>query len=381
MKKRIAIATLQGRNYGGRLQNYALMQALHNVTKGECEVESLWFLKGKNPLYPSLLSRTRQYSLFEIIDKWINMRREKRHQKKIDVLLRGRFELFDKFISEHLHRTAWQTKEDRNKWGDIFDVLVCGSDQIWNPNIIDDVYTGRGTGIKKCISYAASIGRGYLSKYEAAYMVPRINEMAAVSVREESAKRILKDVGVIKDIHVVVDPTMLLDQKEWNTIIAPKIIKEPYIFVYSFSDCKFKKQIIEKYKKRGMRVVFILYAERVWNKYDGKSPMEPLYDIGPSEFLSLIKNADVVFTDSFHGTVFSIIFNKLFYVYERNKGGKTSMNSRIYELLSAFGLGNRMLKNSLPELDEIINYKVVNQRLTALREDSLVWLGDAVGEL
>ena len=307
------------------------------------------------------------------------MRSEKKHQKEIDELLKGRFDLFDTFIAEHLLRTRWQTKTDRKNWGNVFDVIVCGSDQIWNPNIIDDVYTGTGTGIKKRVSYAASIGRGYISEYEAAYMVPRINEMDYVSVREESAKNILKEAGVTKDIEVVVDPTLLLDQNEWNPIVAKRIIDEPYVFVYSFSDCKFKKQIMEKYHKRGIRVVFIPFAERVWNKYDVNSPMEPLYDVGPSEFLSLVKYADVVFTDSFHGMVFSIIFNKPFYVYERNKGGKTSMNSRIYDLLSAFNLKNRMLTDNLPNVDLCVDYGITNRRLDVMRRDSLLWLEKAIG--
>ncbi len=375
---KIAIATLQGRNYGGRLQNYALLTLL---AKNQHNVQSLYFGKENNPLYPTTLSRLKQYTIKEIVEKALSVYKERKHKHEILSLLQTRFSMFDSFIAEHLNRIKIQTNEDRNSLGDLFDVLVCGSDQIWNPNSIDDEsFVGSNTGnIKRKISYAASIGRGSLSKFEAAYMIPRINALDAISVREQSAKKILEDCGVTKPIKVVLDPTLLLASEDWNQICSKRLIEEPYVFVYSFSDCKLKYQIVEQYKKQGKRVVFIPYARRVWNCYDGASPMQPLYDIGPREFLSLIKYADVVFTDSFHSSVFSLIFNKRFYVFERsNQNEKTSMNSRIYDLLSTFSLEKCLLNNSLPDKDGLIDYSYVNEHILQLREDSIKWLLNAV---
>lgn len=371
-KKKLAIATLQGVNYGSRLQNYALQTVLEK--NANCEVESLWYVKRKNPLYANNFSRCRQYTIFEIICVFLKLCLENIFSKRITKEIENRYKLFDEFISEYIHRTEFQQIADRNTWQEKYDMLICGSDQIWNPNVIDEVYVGEGMGIKHIISYAASIGRGYLSEYESKYIVERIEKMDAISVRESSAKTILENAGLKKHVEVVVDPTMLLTQEDWDYVAAKRIIKEPYVFIYSFSNCKFKQDIVDFFAAKNIKVYFIPYAKRVWNAYDGKSPMESLFDVGPKEFLSLIKHAEMVFTDSFHGAVLSIIFNKAFYVFERNKEEKTSMNSRLSDLLATFNLSSRKINIFPSDVYQKIDYEKVNAIVAEQRQKSLQWL-------
>ncbi len=373
---RIALATLQEMNYGSRLQNYALQHVIEKKTN--TPVESLCYVKGISPLYPNYISRCRQYSFIEIIKKFTQLFGEKVFSKQTEKLLRNRIKKFDDFIINYIHCSKLLRVEDRLEWKDKYDLLIIGSDQVWNPNVIDDVYVGEGTGIKRIISYAASIGREYVSDYEANYIVGHIEKMDAISVREQSAKRILENAGLRKSVEVVVDPTMLLTREDWDEVAAQRVIKEPYVFVYSFSDCKFKQTIVDFFAAKGIKVYFIPYAKRVWNSYDGKSPMEPLYDVGPREFLSLIKNAEMVFTDSFHGAVLSIIFNKPFYVFERNKKGKTSMNTRLSDLLTSFGLNCRLIKTMPVNVYQEINYSEINKQLEERREKSLHWLFEQI---
>ncbi len=376
--KKIAIATLQGKNYGGRLQNYALQRAIDKHLEDTVKIETIYFVPKKNPLYTNSFSLIRQYSLYELTKKITQLSFEKLFSKSVNRKLNHRFEMFDEFIAEYIHRTELQQISDRNSWKDKYDLLLIGSDQVWNPNVIDEVYVGEGTGIKRIISYAASIGREYVSDYEANYIVGHIEKMDAISVREQSAKRILEYAGLRKSVEVVVDPTMLLTREDWDEVAAQRVIKEPYVFVYSFSDCKFKQTIVDFFAAKGIKVYFIPYAKRVWNSYDGKSPMEPLYDVGPREFLSLIKNAEMVFTDSFHGAVLSIIFNKPFYVFERNKKGKTSMNTRLSDLLTSFELNCRLIKTMPVNVYQEINYSEINKQLEERREKSLHWLFEQI---
>ncbi|MBP5371196.1 MAG: polysaccharide pyruvyl transferase family protein [Bacteroidales bacterium] len=358
------------------MQNFALQTAIEKKTGGK--VESLKYIKRKNPIYPNYLKRCRQYSFCEMIYKSMQLCMEKCFSKRMSQKLKCSNELFDKFNLEYIHRTELQQISDRNSWKDKYDLLIIGSDQVWNPNVIDEVYVGEGTGIKRIISYAASIGREYVSDYEANYIVGHIEKMDAISVREQSAKRILENAGLRKSVEVVVDPTMLLTREDWDEVAAQRVIKDPYVFVYSFSDCKFKQTIVDFFAAKGIKVYFIPYAKRVWNSYDGKSPMEPLYDVGPREFLSLIKNAEMVFTDSFHGAVLSIIFNKPFYVFERNKKGKTSMNTRLSDLLTSFELNCRLIKTMPVNVYQEINYSEINKQLEERREKSLHWLFEQI---
>lgn len=115
-----------------------------------------------------------------------------------------------------------------------------------------------------------------------------------------------------------------------------------------------------------------------FNPYDGKSTFEKMWDVGPSEFLSLVKYAEHVYTDSFHGTVFSILFHKQFTVFERaHKAGKVSMNSRITDLLKTFGLSDRLSNDALLT-SQNIDYNQVEPILCKLRKESKDWLVNSI---
>ena len=355
------------------LQAYALPYAINRVFEGACE--QINFEYTGNPLYPTLLSRCKQYSLKQIIAKVKEVRMAKKTYLISDNL-RKRISLFENFRSHNIPQSKLYKIDEHDKIGQDYDVLITGSDQVWNPNVVRDVFMFDFPTRAKKISYAASIARSSLSSKEKKYMLPRIEKFDFVGVRELSAKNILASEGI--DSNVVLDPTMLLTQEEWSEVVSPRLISGKYVLLYSFSDCCLKKQIEEYYTSKNIKVAQIPYVKMCFNPYDGKSTFEKMWDVGPSEFLSLVKYAEHVYTDSFHGTVFSILFHKQFTVFERaHKAGKVSMNSRITDLLKTFGLSDRLSNDALLT-SQSIDYNQVEPILCKLRKESKDWLANSI---
>lgn len=258
------------------------------------------------------------------------------------------------------------------------DVLITGSDQVWNPGItggLSDFYTlNFGKDNIKRISYAASIGNvNNVEKYKQEYK-EKLSKLDKISVREESAKTELEKILPTKDIEVVLDPTLLLTKQEWNNKIKNiSSESEKYILVYVVEENdEYIKIVNELSHKTGLGVIH--FGEKNPGYYNEK---KTCYTKGPLEFVNLIKNADYIVATSFHATVFSIIFNKKFWVVPHKSTG-----SRVTDLLKKLEISNRAV-NTLEEFnnrnyDEEIDYKKVNKILEKEREKSINWLIDAI---
>lgn len=305
---KIAILTLfnGNYNYGGFLQAYALAYVLNKM---DCVAYQIKVSGGKNLIYPSRLSQCRQYSLQEIILK-IQEKLIERKNTCIESRINERKKLFDLFESQNIPvGNRSYNIENIDLLGKDYDAFVVGSDQIWNPNVLNSFFAldfEVGNGRKK-IAYAASIGRGALSEYEGICLKKYLKSFDSISVREQSAKNLLLAAGIENQIDIVLDPTMLIKQKDWDIVCQKRIIESKYVLLYAFSCYPYQTELKYYYESKGYRMVYIPYVKQKNNNFDWKSPLEPIWEVGPAEFLSLIKYADVVITDSFHGTVFSII--------------------------------------------------------------------------
>lgn len=285
---------------------------------------------------------------------------------------------FQKFIKSNLnlskmYNSIGELKENYPK----YDIYITGSDQVWNTNIVgclSDAYTlNFGNDKIKRISYAASIGLSKIdNKYENEYK-EKLKNIDFLSVREENAKLILNELIDKKDIQVVLDPTLLLNKEFWSSKID-KLDKEneKYIFVYSVANNdEYRKIANYLSKETGLKIV---HFEKT-NKFD--NVLKNAYTEGPFEFLNFIKNAEYVVTNSFHATVFSIIFNKKFFCVPF----KTT-SSRITNLLEKMGISNRIVytleefKNK--KYDEEINYSEVDKKLEEERKESINWLNNVI---
>lgn len=267
---------------------------------------------------------------------------------------------FEAFKNNFMNLRPFETNEK-------FDIILYGSDQIWNPNIkngFDKVYFGyHNIPVVQNVAYAASIGKSQFSKDELKQFSKIAQKLDRISVREETARDILQSV-VKKKIEVVLDPTLLLSAEEWTDIAMEPNISGAYILVYEVNIIPQTMEIaISLSKKLDIPIVEITY-----NKTKLHYKHRVLNNVGPREFIGLFKNASYIITSSFHGTAFSIIFRKNFYTVVHRAYG-----SRMQDLLNKIGLADRMVEK-LPERVCEIDYLHPAEMLNKEREKSLNFL-------
>lgn len=255
-----------------------------------------------------------------------------------------------------------------------FDALVVGSDQVWSPQIsgsIDKVFLLQFGNARNRISFASSFGSYKLSKEDEIIFSEALNQFSSISVREKFAASQLKRIG-IENATVVCDPTLTLSTVEWKRLMKD-YKKSGYILTYfvSGSFSEFSKEVEDIRKERNLNSsIFNVQS----SNFHWKSVDKTLVGITPEEFLGVINNADLVITDSFHGTVFSLLFHKQFVVIN-NKTNPV----RINELLDNVSLTKCDYHNnhSVPSLSEQ-DFAMADDAIKQMREYSLSWLADAL---
>lgn len=254
------------------------------------------------------------------------------------------------------------------------DYYITGSDQVWNVTHnqgIDTHYFWEGISGKK-ISYASSIGNATLSEEEKLLYPRFLAEFKAISVREDSAKQSLHELGF--DSEQLVDPTFMLDRFVWEKYASPRLVKEPYLCVYLPYNIANKDIIYSTVRKianiKRLKVVTFAFT----NKKD-KYADQTFCNVNPSDFLSLMRNADFVVTNSFHGIAFSINLNKQFYAYM-----PSGFKSRLVSILELCGLEDRALSEEIAEdaISNAIDYGPVNRILEGERAKAIEFLKKAL---
>ena len=396
VKKQVGIITLfhNSLNYGGVLQAYALHKTVQNLGF-DCEV--ICYSKNRQTTTMATVTGVVKRELVKdgstlermsrVFDFFI--RAVKYEFKKVFAILVQKVYLdrkislrrkaFSAFNNEYVSSTKLYTDDTISECVRVYDIFVCGSDQIWHPKLFTPVYfLGFVPESKLKIAYAPSIALNFLTDSEIARMQPLINRLDAISVREEQGKKLV-EMMTNEEVHCVLDPTLLLNYDEWKKVIIPYPIKRPYIFCYMLGKSKKNKQfVLHAAEELGVPIVtmpFVANESYISLTYGDLR----VYDAGPGEFLSLIQNAEYVITDSFHGLVFSIIFRKKFFVLKRSDDNiDSSMNSRVYNLLKICRLEDRLLNDvrslELGKFDEEVDYAAVYDSLVKERERSLEFL-------
>lgn len=258
-----------------------------------------------------------------------------------------------------------------------FDVLICGSDQIWNPCWYHPYYYADFPGITaKKISYAPSLGVSKIDSDITEKIKKSLSTFSKVSVREEIGAKVLMDLMYTKP-EVVLDPTFLVSQTEWRQFISQEHEESEYVLSLFLSDnCKHWKAARKLAKKEGIKHIVVPYSG-----FSYLQNADVRTSVGIEALLSLLFNAKYIVTDSYHITVFSLIFNKDFYTFMRFKdGGSISQNSRIVNLLKMVDLECRMVPNGSSRiiLKPPIQYKHVNSILDSEIKKSLDFLRKAM---
>ena len=356
---RIGIVTIaESMNYGQRLQNYAVEQALISL--------------GHKP---------------ETIIKSFNVSCSSKQRMilKLNILLkRGRYNSgrralsFDRFIRKRLHFS-----KDIFPNGNFtdYDFVVCGSDQIWN--LADhlreehkEFYFAQFIAPEKRVAFSASLGTNQLSAEQLAYVAEKADEMKAVSVREESGAQLLRPLCKNK-IEVTIDPVFLLPAAHWRSIarrpafLAPN---EKYILTYFLSEPLPQTQsFIQRVAETlGLRLITL------YNITLKKDFNDLYFGVGPEEFLYLTANSSLTITDSFHACAFSCIFHRPFRWFP--KVGLESTSTRMENLFSLFSISDWAIGSSEESADHCLscNHESIDPIIEQQRQHALDYLRNAL---
>ena len=284
---------------------------------------------------------------------------------------------FKQFQKKHLVFTGkTDSKNIKNFNFNDFSHIVAGSDQIWNPACIskdgkiDKNYFLNFAKSQKKISYASSLGSYIFSNEEKVLVKRYLKDFKSISVREEDGKLQLEKFINQKISHVL-DPTLLLSEKEWIDLMDLKKSKEKYILLYSVPQTKFLKELCEYFSAKYNLPIYSIDQ----NPFSPIKVKRRIMDAGPKEFLNLFLNSEFIITDSFHGTCFATNFKKNFVV-----GHPEGLSNRIESYLKSIGLNERIVKNKeeMLNLSNSINFEKSNDLLLQLRKDSKIFIKNSI---
>lgn len=377
--KKVAIVTLYHNNYnfGGQLQAYAMQKVIseYNLL---CEVVD-YIPNNKFTKIKNLSSKDFIIRFFSKLQMKIFLMKN----PTLKTAFNEKLTLFRSFMNL-IHHSREIKNEDIQSIAAMYDYWITGSDQVWTPSIFNGapLYLLEGIDGKK-ISYAASSKNAIYSKSQMCTLKAALKSFSAISVREKGLEKTISCIAE-KTVTTVLDPTLLLTHDEWDKIAVFPKIRDRYAFVYLIhhSD-KVRKKIYSYCKKHKLKMIIVPHSQGWYKAADEKYYDVQATAIGPAEWIGYIKNADIIFTDSFHGTAFSVNYHKNFISFEDITGNQNKNNGlRKYSFLKLLGL----LERCVPYTHDLnysfvmnaIDYEQVELRLNLMRKESRKFLEDAL---
>ena len=350
---RIGMMTfLHNDNYGSILQAWALQQTLLDMGFDATHID--YAPSKQEKIHNLLLSGNSPKLILE------GMRKKSATSK-----MHGRF---DEFRKENIRTTGPCRDHAALKTvAADFDVVVCGSDQIWSPVWLNPAYFLDFTDRPK-VSYAPSLGvKDMPNRMKQRKIAKLVKRFAAVSVREQEGANLLVEMGGVEPV-IMPDPVMLLPKEKWQTVMSQDVPDGKYILCYFIGDNPAYWETVRAVAKReGCEVRVIPRTEEARNS--GYILEE---DVPPQRWLGLINGAAHVVTDSFHGATFSAILNKECTIVRRyREDDPESKNSRIDQLLRNLGVSS--LNNA--------DWDVVNRNLAVKADSAKSWLKNAINQV
>lgn len=346
-------------NYGAVLQAYCLQEELKSYG------HDVYILNYRPPyltkgIYRFSLRCLISKSFKGFIRKWTNE----------PFLIKSRikrYNNFEKFINSQLRLCTYDEEEIEKT----FDVIVYGSDQIWNIEItggtFDEVYWGLRSNLR-LVSYAASTRNLPSNNGAKSFIVKALNRFSAISVREKSLADKLKELTNL-DVKTVLDPTLLSGNITLKKFLKDNRQQKPYIFIYELSHHEETTRIANLIAQQMHFDIIELEGDFSARRFFQKD-----MSASPEDFINYIANAACVITTSFHGTALSLLFNKTFYAIRQY----TSADGRIEAVLSSVGLLSRLIPKGRNVSFEQIDYTEVNQRMEILRSYSRDFLYSSI---
>jgi len=342
--KKIGLLTFHAsHNCGSMLQAYALQTKLIDLGY---DVEIINFSnKGQRDLYNIFYKNNNIKNILKNILIFPHLKRIKQNINN-----------YNKFIKDNLKLSKMLYKNNRELIEENldYDIYVCGSDQIWNITICDGDEAYFLPFVKKHpkIAYAPSFGAKNIQKYttDVQKYSNYIKDFSSLSIRENNGKKWIKNLTNI-DVPVLLDPTLLIEKKEYEKIEQPIKLPSKYIFYYAPGYMESINKFVSKVSKKYNMPVIVFNSKQYYIKgLKYKGFILPEIE-NPSSYLWLIKNAQLVFTTSFHGTIFSSIYRKNFWTLKN--GGMFGDDDRVKTLVEKLHIEDRLI---LPNFDKNFNY-------------------------
>ena len=377
-----ACLEIKNNNYGSMLQSFATQKMMDEYG---IQYELLNYKKKYTPLFvlksiPRLLNKV-------IWQEKINENQKKRFLKRNPELMsdvKKRSRAYDKFRDSYFNHPVVtfygynKLKEESKKYA----AFITGSDQLWSPsglptNFYNLMFTYEDA---VRISYASSFGVKKIPWYQRGRTRKFLDRIQHVSCREESGRKIVKEL-TRRDVPTVADPTILFNGEEWKELLPSKRVQEgKYIFSYILgTDKKYRNEVLKLSKETGLPVVSIhQYVEADLGFGDVS-----VTGAGPAEFVDLIRNAEYICTDSFHGSVFSILCHRKFVIFNRySDNSSSSKNTRIDNLCGKLGLSDRRFSGDIiKDAKGDIDYSIIDSKLEDIRQESKEYLEQAFSSI
>lgn len=396
MEKKVALVTCYFQpNYGSQLQAYATQVAMNKLDVAN---ETIMF----DGLRSEVNKAKIQYfasNIFNIntvrdkmatVRKFVAIKKNKDYAKNVSI----RKEMFEDFASSMFSLSRQFTrKSEVTEAAHEYAAFLVGSDQLWLPsNIAGDYYTLNMVpdDVPK-IALATSFGISQLPKKYGLIAGNFLRRFDYISVRETSGQKLVKQ-WANRDVPVVCDPTILFTAEEWRTALKAEgtgnrfANEEKYIFVYFLGNNPWERDVVRKVRKdTGLKIVQLAHSDEYIKSDEGFADYTP-YNVGPKEFVELIRDAEYVFTDSFHCTVFSMLNHKRFFTFPRySQDGTVSTNGRLYSLLSLVHQEGRLVNKEGARVWNVKkgiatepDYDTIDMELGKLRSFTWNWLTEAL---
>lgn len=348
IRMKIGIITINDNmNYGNRLQNYAVIKIFSHLGADVTNIvikNRDDYLEKSNSKVTASIKRCFKIFPYKVMMLIIDTKR-KVSLNKLERMREKKFCSFNKrYIANHY---CFVKKYEKIQFTE-YDYFIVGSDQVWNPYFAgDEKYFLTFAHPEKRIAFAASIGVSELPEEEKERYKTNLNSMHYISVREKAAANIIYEL-IGKKVDCFLDPVFLLSREEWEKIIetVQELPKKYSLKIFLGEEPKGIKEFSEN---EGYSVITM-----------NNINFPQYFDLNPAQLLYLIKNAEVIYTDSFHITAFSIIFEKQFYVFKR-KSDMKDMFSRMENLLERMNLMDRIqMENEMKKKDKITEDKFSN---------------------
>ena len=370
-------------NYGSKLQALATVKLLEEL---EMDYEIIRYNKKTIGFYlksiPRLFNFVFLNDRYDQLQRKLEFRRHPHIKEKVDIRNKA-FSSFDIRFNGNLSDIYSSYHNLKKSCSKKYDKLITCSDQLWSPSALGSGFYNLMFASKDMpkVSLASSFGVSTIPWYQKKRTKTYLNRIQKISMRENRGAEIVKELTG-RDVPVLMDPVFAFSKEEWNEMMPyEKMESDGYIFCYFLgSNSEHRAAANELAAKTGLKIVTLRHLDRYFAEDESFGDIAP-YDVGPEKFLNILRNASYVCTDSFHGTAFSIIFEKKFVVFDRySNNSSNSKNSRIESVCSNLNLCNRrfsMNESITDQMQQDIDYVSVSQRIAHYRQNTKQYLKDA----